>query len=151
MSDVDAGEHVASPTPTPSRATISCAKLRATPDTAVSRLQAKTPRGQDLPALRPVRQPAERQADDRVEQREDGAEQAERRVAEAPLAADPFADAADDLAVEEVHQVDGEEHDERVLGPAICSHSWLSLGARTWPRPTRLTCLRSRTDASPRR
>ena len=43
MSDVDAGEQVASPTPTPSRATISCAKLRATPETAVSRLQRKTP------------------------------------------------------------------------------------------------------------
>ena len=42
-SDVDAGEQVASPTPTPSRATISCAKLRATPDAAVSRLQTKTP------------------------------------------------------------------------------------------------------------
>jgi hypothetical protein len=43
MSDVDAGEHVASPMPTPSRATMSCEKLRAMPDTAVSRLHRKTP------------------------------------------------------------------------------------------------------------
>ena len=84
MSDVDAGEQVASPTPTPSRATISCEKLRATPDSAVSRLQTNTPTARILPALGPVRQPAERQADDGVEQREDGAEQPERRVAERP-------------------------------------------------------------------
>ena len=69
---------------------------------------------QNLPPLFLVRQAAERQADDGVEEREDRAEQPERRVAEAPLAADAFADAADDLAVEEVHQVDGEQHDERV-------------------------------------
>src|SRR5262249_26791859 len=55
-------------------------------------------------------------ADRRVEQREDGAEQPERRVAERPLTANAFADPADDLAVEEVHQVDREEHDERVRG-----------------------------------
>ena len=116
MSDVDAGEQVASPTPTPSRATISCEKLRATPDSAVSRLQTNTPDREDLPARHLVGQPAERQPDDGVEEREDGAEQPERGVAERPFAPDAFADAAQQLAVEEVHQVDREEHDERVPG-----------------------------------
>ncbi len=42
-SEVDAGEHVASPTPTPRRATINCENDRAMPDAAVSRLQTNTP------------------------------------------------------------------------------------------------------------
>jgi len=43
MSDVDAGEHVASPTPTPRRATTICGKLRAKPEAAVNALQTRTP------------------------------------------------------------------------------------------------------------
>ena len=42
-SDVDAGEHVASPMPTPRRATTNCEKVRAMPDAAVRRLQTNTP------------------------------------------------------------------------------------------------------------
>src|SRR5262249_23861415 len=67
-----------------------------------------------LAALGAVGETPEREADDRVEEREDGAEQPERGVAQRPLAPDALADAADDLTVEEVHQVDGEQHDERV-------------------------------------
>src|SRR5581483_3320274 len=70
--------------------------------------------GENRAAFFPIGQTAERKAEHGVEQREDGAEQAERGVAEAPFAPNPFADAADDLAVEEVHQVDREEHDEGV-------------------------------------
>ena len=39
-------------------------------------------------------------------------EQTERRVAETPLTPDAFPDAADDLAVEEVHQVNRKQDDE---------------------------------------
>ena len=63
-----------------------------------------------------VRQPAERQPDHGVEQGEDGPEQAERGVAQPPLASNAFADAAEQLPVEEVHQVDREQHGERVPG-----------------------------------
>src|SRR5262249_8522328 len=65
--------------------------------------------GEHAPAVGSIGQPAERQPDDGVQEREDGGEQAERRVAQAPLAPDAFADAANELAVEEVHQVDREE------------------------------------------
>ena len=113
-SDVEAGEHVASPTPTPRRATTSCEKLRAMPEAAVSRLQTNTPadrmrRRSVLSDSRPSGKP-----DDGVQQREHGAEQTERGVAEAPFPPDPLTHAADDLAVEEVHEVDGKQHDERV-------------------------------------
>ena len=73
-------------------------------------------RRENLAALDPVRQPPERQPDHGVEQGEDGAEQAEGGVAERPLPPDALADAAEQLAVEEVHQVDREEHGERVSG-----------------------------------
>src|SRR5262245_63445440 len=43
ISDVAAGAQVASPTPTPSRTTKSCQKLRAIPETAVRALHTKTP------------------------------------------------------------------------------------------------------------
>ena len=43
MSDVAAGAQVASPTPTPRRSAKSCQKLRASPESPVSRLQTKTP------------------------------------------------------------------------------------------------------------
>src|SRR5207247_10233724 len=72
---------------------------------------------EDFPPFSTIGQPAERQANDRVQQREDRAEQAERRVAERPLAADALGDAADDLAVEEIHQIDRKEYDEREGGP----------------------------------
>src|SRR5262249_14787181 len=73
--------------------------------------------GEDAAALLAIGQPAERQTDDRIQEGEHGAEQSERGIAQGPLAADAFRDAADDLAVEEVHQVDREQHDERVDGP----------------------------------
>jgi hypothetical protein len=42
-SDVDAGEHVASPTPTRRRTENNCQKFRAAPESAVNTLQTKTP------------------------------------------------------------------------------------------------------------
>ena len=117
MSDMAAGAQVASPTPTPSRTTNSCQKLRARPDTAVSRLQTNTPPARMCLRAAAIREPAERHADERVEQREDRAEHAERRVAEPPLAPDPFADPAEDLAVEEVHQVDAKSTRARSTAP----------------------------------
>jgi hypothetical protein len=70
----------------------------------------------NLPALDLVGQSSERQSDHGIQQREDRAEEAERGIAEPHLTPDAFADAADDLTVEEVHQVDGEQHRERVAG-----------------------------------
>src|SRR5207244_5730046 len=67
-------------------------------------------RRQDDPTRRAVRQPAERKAEHGIQQREDRAEQSEGGVAEPPYAPDALTDAADDLAVEEVHEVDGEEN-----------------------------------------
>ena len=43
ISEVAAGAQAASPTPTPRRSAKSCQKLRARPESPVSRLQAKTP------------------------------------------------------------------------------------------------------------
>ena len=65
MSEVDAGEQVASPTPTPRRATISCEKLRARPDARGQQAPDRTRRRRRIVrrSFR-VRQPAERQADD---------------------------------------------------------------------------------------
>ena len=114
MSEMAAGAQLASPTPTPSRTTNSSQKLRARPEAAVSRLHTKTPPARMCLRTAAIRQPSERHADERVEQREGGAERAERRVAEAPLAPNLLADRPEDLAVEEVHQVDGEQHRERV-------------------------------------
>ena len=114
MSEVDAGEHVASPTPTPRRATINCAKLRARPRHGGQQTPHEHAGRQNHATGFVIRQAAERQPDHGVEQREHRSEQAERGVAERPLAPDSFADAADDLAVEEVHQVDRKEHDECV-------------------------------------
>ena len=65
-----------------------------------------------------IGQPTERYADQRIEERERGAERAECRIAETPLAPNLFADRSENLAVEEVHQVDGEEYRERVTGAA---------------------------------
>ncbi len=113
-SDVDAGEHVASPMPTPRRATTNCEKVRAMPDAAVSRLQTNTPAARMRRRSVLSDEAAERKPDDGVEQREHRAEQAERRVAQSPLPPDSLADAADDLAIEEVHQVDRKQHDQRV-------------------------------------
>src|SRR5204863_8775826 len=76
-----------------------------------------------------IRHPSERQSDHGVQEREDGAEQAERRVAERPLAPNSFADAADDLAVEEVHQVDREQDSERVRRSAHSGYFPLSMTA----------------------
>src|SRR5262249_27009138 len=74
---------------------------------------------EDETARARIGQPPERKSKDRVEQREDGAKEAKRRVAQSPLAADTFADAADDLAVEEVHEVDREQNDQRVDGAGL--------------------------------
>src|SRR5207247_84221 len=52
--------------------------------------------------------------EDCVQQSEYGTEQTERRVAQAPLTPDPFSHSADDLAVEEVHEVDRKENDQCV-------------------------------------
>ena len=73
-------------------------------------------RRQDDPTRLAVRQPAERKAEHGIQQREDRAEQSEGGVAEPPFAPDALTDAADDLAVEEVHEVDGEENHQRVEG-----------------------------------
>ena len=110
ISEIAAGAQLASPTPTPRRTANSCQKLRARPEAAVSRLQRNTPPARMYLRHRAIGEPAERHADEGVEQRERGAERAERRVAQAPLPANLFADRAEDLAVEEVHHVDGEQH-----------------------------------------
>ena len=88
--------------------------------------------GQDEAARARVREPAERQAKDGVEQREHGAEEAQRRVAQPPLAADALSDAADELAVEEVHEVDREEHDQRVDGAGRGAAHRCILGGSEW-------------------
>jgi hypothetical protein len=69
---------------------------------------------QDQAPVLAVGQSSERHAHERVEQRERGAEQAQRGVAQRPFLAHVLADRAQDLAVEEVHQVDEEQHGERV-------------------------------------
>src|SRR5262249_13701377 len=75
-----------------------------------------------------IAQAAEGHADGGVEQGERGAQRADRRVAQPPLPADRLADRAEDRAIEEVDQIDGEEHRERVVGTV--GHGGVQNGCR---------------------
>ncbi len=79
---MDAGEQVASPIPD---AETGHDQLAEVPRNARSRREHAPDEHaarEQLPPLEPVRQSAQRKPDDGVEEREDGAEQSERRVAE---------------------------------------------------------------------
>jgi hypothetical protein len=65
---------------------------------------------QDPRPAEAVCQAPERQPDQRIEQRERGAERAERGVAQRPFPPQHLADRAQEVAVEEVHRVDGKQH-----------------------------------------
>ncbi len=69
-------------------------------------------RSEEPAPVPPVREPAERQADDRVEENERRPEQAEIGIGEFPLLADPLLHGRQDLPVVEVHRVDADEHTE---------------------------------------
>ena len=79
-----------------------------------------------------VSQPAERNADEGVEQREGRAERTKCGVAEAPFTPNPFPDRSEDLAVEKIQQVDGEEHRKRVAG--ACHRLTRDSGIERWLR-----------------
>ena len=122
-SDVDAGEQVASPTPTPRRrrsVARSCARGR-TPRSAGSRRRRRRSESAALVL-----------SDNRPSGRPKTAYSSVNTVPSSPSAVSlrphsrrmPSPTAADDLAVEEVHEVDREQHDERVAragGHAIMS------------------------------
>ena len=97
--------------PTPIRASASSGKLRASPDSAVIALQTASPMRDQLAAIPDVGEPAERNAEERVEDREGGAvEEAELGVGDAEVGADALGEDREDLAVEEVEDVDDDEH-----------------------------------------
>jgi hypothetical protein len=57
-----------------------------------------------------IGEPSERDTNHRIQQRERGSQRAKRRVAKVSLPTNLFANRSEDLAVEEIHQVNGEEH-----------------------------------------
>ena len=71
---------------------------------------------QDATTVAAIGEPSERHADNGIEKGEGRAERAQRGVGEGPFATHGFADRPQQLAIEEVHQVDEEQHRERVAG-----------------------------------
>ena len=129
---------LASPTPTPMRASANCVK--AARQTGQRRHRAPEPEpDRDEPAPIPhVGQAPEWNAEDRVEDRERGAvQEPDLRVAQLQIGFDALGEDGEDLAIDEVEDVDDDEHTEDVPG-VRAGRCWrgvlvMRTGRRAWP------------------
>jgi hypothetical protein len=83
---------------------------------------------EDARAGAPIAQAAEGNADKGIEKSKGRAESAQSAVAEAPLLSDRLRQRADDLTIEEVHGVDGEQNRQRIGGARTIAHRPRSCG-----------------------
>ena len=107
MSEVAAGAHDASPTPTPRRKSENLPETRRHARSRRHQTPDKNAGGENSFARAFIGKASERNADKRVKQSKSRAERAERGIAQTEFLANRLADRAQNLPVKKIHRVDG--------------------------------------------
>ncbi len=134
---VAVGAHAASPTPTPSRETISPPKLVTTAASAVSDAPDHHASAEQPFAAPQIGHAAERHADNRIENRERRAQQSHLRIVKVKLLAHRLDQRAGDVAIVEIQDVDKEQNDDGERCAFATGHWQRSLSHAALPHSCR--------------